>query len=241
MGSTGREANPGKEWDFAYPSRTAPWLTEPPVQWVPGLFRGWNGQGVVLTTHPLLVARLQKGWSCTSTSPLCLHRYVLGLHVPLAWIRARRLAFHSVADRLFANHPVTRRWKTLGKEFLCQMQWRSRLSLRTTCWSPIIKWLWITLYKPRISKQGKSSWIHAERSYIFRFFDVVHSFQFLILLSYMHKHINTYGNKQNWIHSTYFGLLSPQCSPKRSLRYIRLTFPKMTRLSTSAQTSTPIT
>jgi hypothetical protein len=45
--------------DFPHLSRTAPRLTQLPVQWVPGLSRGKGGRGVVLTTHPHLVCR---GW-----------------------------------------------------------------------------------------------------------------------------------------------------------------------------------
>jgi hypothetical protein len=46
--------------------------TQPPVQWVrggalsPGVKRG---RGVMLTTHPLLVPRLRKSRSCTSSHP----------------------------------------------------------------------------------------------------------------------------------------------------------------------------
>jgi hypothetical protein len=35
--------------------------TQPPVQWVPGLSRGYSGRGVVLTTHPLLAPRSRNG------------------------------------------------------------------------------------------------------------------------------------------------------------------------------------
>ena len=35
--------------------------------------RRWSGQGVALTTHPHLVARLKKEYSYTSTPPVCLH------------------------------------------------------------------------------------------------------------------------------------------------------------------------
>jgi hypothetical protein len=47
--------------DFSHMSRPALGPTEPPVQWVPGLSQGLSGQGVVLTTHPLLAPRSRKG------------------------------------------------------------------------------------------------------------------------------------------------------------------------------------
>jgi hypothetical protein len=47
---------PGNEsrWkrDFSYTSRLALGHTQSPVQWVPGLSRGYSGVGLVLTTHP---------------------------------------------------------------------------------------------------------------------------------------------------------------------------------------------
>ena len=37
--------------DFPYPSRPALGPTQPPIQRLPGLSRGWSGRGVGLTTH----------------------------------------------------------------------------------------------------------------------------------------------------------------------------------------------
>jgi hypothetical protein len=39
--------------DFSDTSRSALGLTQPSVQWVPGLSWGQSGRGVVLNTHPL--------------------------------------------------------------------------------------------------------------------------------------------------------------------------------------------
>ena len=39
--------------DFLQPSRPDLGLTQPSIQWVPGLSRGYSDRGVTLTTHPI--------------------------------------------------------------------------------------------------------------------------------------------------------------------------------------------
>jgi hypothetical protein len=48
--------------DFLYPSTPAPRPTQPPTQWLPGLFpEGKSGRTVVLATHPPLSSAEVKG------------------------------------------------------------------------------------------------------------------------------------------------------------------------------------
>jgi hypothetical protein len=49
--------------------------TQPPIQWVPGIFSPGvkRDRGVTLTTHPHLVPRLRMSRSYTSSHPMCLH------------------------------------------------------------------------------------------------------------------------------------------------------------------------
>jgi len=52
-GLDGPEIQSRQERDFPQPSRPAVVLSQPPSQWVPGLFWGQSGRGVALTTHPI--------------------------------------------------------------------------------------------------------------------------------------------------------------------------------------------
>jgi hypothetical protein len=49
--------------------------TQPPVQWVPGVFSPVvnRGRGVALTTHPHLVPKWRMSRKCNSSPPCCLH------------------------------------------------------------------------------------------------------------------------------------------------------------------------
>jgi hypothetical protein len=62
-------------------SRPALGPTQPPVQWVLGFLSLGvkRGRGVTLTTYLHLVPRSWMSRSCTSCSPLCFHRCVVGL------------------------------------------------------------------------------------------------------------------------------------------------------------------
>jgi hypothetical protein len=54
-GRSGDRIPGGGVRDFPHLSIPTLGPTQPPAQWVPGLFRGKNGHGVTLTPHPLLV------------------------------------------------------------------------------------------------------------------------------------------------------------------------------------------
>jgi len=69
------------ERDFPCPSRPAPMPTLGPS-------RGYSSRGVVLTTHPLLVARLRVGWSYTPTSLLGLQRHIMGVALLISTLGA---------------------------------------------------------------------------------------------------------------------------------------------------------
>jgi len=51
---------PGGEGEFPYLSRLAPRSTQPPVQWIMGVFTGVKGVGHGINHPPLLVLKLKK-------------------------------------------------------------------------------------------------------------------------------------------------------------------------------------
>jgi hypothetical protein len=73
------------------PSRPVLGLSQPSIQWVLGLSRGWSGRGVALTTHPHIAPRLKKEYNYTF--PLGLRGlfwgefYLLTVHLALFVIR----------------------------------------------------------------------------------------------------------------------------------------------------------
>jgi len=57
--------------DFPHLSRPALKLTQPTIQWVPGLSRGSSRWGVALTTHPHLAPRFKKEYICFQPLKYC--------------------------------------------------------------------------------------------------------------------------------------------------------------------------
>ena len=88
-GYTVRESKPGMERDFPCPYRPDPRPTQPSVQSEPRLYLGGkSGWVVVPTIHLLTVPRFQMAWICTSATPPCLHRYIMGWPLSLLLILA---------------------------------------------------------------------------------------------------------------------------------------------------------
>jgi hypothetical protein len=56
-------------WDFPHPPRQALGLTQPPVQWVPGLFPGTKRQGRGVDHAPLSSAEVKEGLELYLNSP----------------------------------------------------------------------------------------------------------------------------------------------------------------------------
>jgi hypothetical protein len=71
--------------EFPCPSRVAPMPVQHPVQW--GHTQGYGSWGVMLTTHPLLILRLQQV-GAIAVSFMCLHRLV-GWPLSVHWSRWR--------------------------------------------------------------------------------------------------------------------------------------------------------
>jgi hypothetical protein len=117
-------------------SRPALGPTQPPILWVPGALSPGvkRGRGVMLTTHPLLVPRLRKSRSCTSshpnaplwsvTGPLYFNLLLLGtVSYPSIAIICRRKIFQDRnacgvrSARLYWNRKFKQNVIQFGKEF----------------------------------------------------------------------------------------------------------------------------
>jgi hypothetical protein len=95
------------ERDFPHLSRPALVSTQPPIQRVPGISRGYAGRGMSLTTYPHLAQKLKKEYSYTSTSPL-------GLHGLLQW--PLPLFFKKQSDNVIELMQVVTNSKLLGTQ-----------------------------------------------------------------------------------------------------------------------------
>jgi len=105
-----RSSNPGRGKSvFSETSIPAVWPTQPPIQWVPGLFPGYIGHVVKLTTHPHLVSRLKMSRTISLlllyafmawTGKTCLQ--ITGKHdeVLLIWNKNAKECFPSVTSGL---------------------------------------------------------------------------------------------------------------------------------------------
>jgi hypothetical protein len=89
---------------FPLASLSSPTLgpTQPPVQWVLGVLspRVKCGQGMVLTTHPILVLRLRKCASYTSFPPKCHPWHVVGpLYTYITYLSNTRILTALTSER----------------------------------------------------------------------------------------------------------------------------------------------
>ena len=54
-------------WDFSHPSRLVLGTSSPMYNWYWVFYRGWNGRGAALTSHPFLLLRLKEEYVYNST------------------------------------------------------------------------------------------------------------------------------------------------------------------------------